>query len=175
MRRIVSGCLVALALALAATSARGSESVTGIGGCKLMSSALRAWGGTWPHVLTVHDFETTADPSGAHCTWNEAPGPPTSGLAHHLTLAVYIAPSAAAAHAEVRKFMVPPEPVVVRGTGADEVHAKSTHGSVGTFTRASWRKGRYWGKILLSGPGPAGDLDDLKELLVQFVRRLARA
>ena len=130
-------------------------------------------GGIWALTLTEHDYERTTDPPGAYCTWNEA-SPATGRLARHLTLTFFIAPSAAAAHANVLDSMVPPEPVIVRRTGADEVHAQSVRGQ-GTFTHASWRKGRYWGKVLLSGPGDSGDLKDLHDFLVQFIRRLPRA
>jgi hypothetical protein len=129
-----------------------------------------AWGGTWV-VLTVRDFERTTDPPGAYSTWNQAT-PESGGLSHHLTLTFYVASSPAAAHAQVQVHRVPPEPVVVRGTAADEVYERTTSGPVGTFTHASWRKGRYWGKILLSGPGLAGDLGDLRELLVLFMKRV---
>ena len=181
-RGVAAVCLAACALGIAAARAPASHAstatgrLTGVGGCKLMAAALRAVGGTvggiWALTLTVHDYERTTDPPGAYCTWNEAA--PAREFAHHLTLTFFIAPSAAAAHANVLHSMVPPEPVIVRRTGADEVHAQSVRGQ-GTFTHASWRKGRYWGKVLLSGPGDSGDLEDLHDFLVQFMRRLPRA
>ncbi len=177
-RGVAAVCLAACALGIATVRAPASHAstaagrLTGPGGCKLMAAALRAVGGTWALTLTVHDYERTTDPPGAYCTWNEAA--PAREFAHHLTLTFFIAPSAAAAHANVLHSMVPPEPVIVRRTGADEVHAQSVHGQ-GTFTHASWRKGRYWGKVLLSGPGDSGDLEDLHDFLVQFMRRLPRA
>jgi hypothetical protein len=165
---IVGGLLLALALAPASAAAASVD------GCKLMAAAIKANGGVWPLVLTESDYERTTEPPGVVCTWNEKRKESSVGLVYHLSLYFFVAPSVAAARAALRTRLVVSTKRALRGTGADEAYARETQGPHSTFTSVAWRKGRYWGQMLVAGPGLSGDLDDARELLALLMRRLPR-
>jgi hypothetical protein len=165
-RAVACAVLAAVLLAAPATPAVPDA-------CKLMGAAIKAKGGLWPVNLTVKDREKTVSPPGVVCTWNDNPSK-LDGF-YHLSLYFYVASSPATAKANLPKLVTIPKAKPLGGTGADQAFAReSTLPGTSTTTSTGWREGRYWGSMLVSGNGENGDLDDAREFLRLFVKRLPR-
>lgn len=173
--------LVILATALAVLAGFGSQAAareTGkVNGCKLLASTI-AQDAYWKANLTRHIFGTIG--RSQRCEF--ASKPPQGSVTSQFLVVLYFgaARSSSSARLAVRTFVAQArqagKPVVrVRGIGADEAWAVELQQSPGAnVTQAYWSKGRFWGWLSVAGPELHGDIDDAKDLLKPFLRRLPR-
>jgi hypothetical protein len=155
-----------LVLALLATVA-ASSSRAAVSPCPLLAAAVHTEP-AWSVRLSRHTF--TQSGGSWRCELTSVPPKGSVTPTFALVLYFFVSPTPAVAHTNVALLQRKGPPLA--GTGADEAFAVEKHESGATNTRATWRKGRYWGWLSVGGPKLAGDREDARDLLGGFTRRL---
>jgi hypothetical protein len=167
MRVAVSA--IAVATTFAVLGVRPAAPSSGaLNACHLLAQVIRA-NPYWSINLRKHTFVAAAG-GGWRCELTSVPPKGSVSPAFLVLMTFFASPNARVAHANMAVSPDPP----VHGTAADEAFAREQHAGGATTTRVTWRKGRYWGWFSIHGPRLVGDLDDAKDLLNPFVRRVPR-
>jgi hypothetical protein len=167
MRRRSWLAVACAAAAIVAATARSANTAP-VNACALLAAGVRT-DHYWAINLTKHSYIATGG-GGYRCELTSAPAAGSVTPAFGVVLTFFTSRTTALAHQNVA--LLQRKGATLPGTGADEAYASETHDAGGTSTRATWRRGRYWGWLAVTGPKLAGDRDDARDLLRAFVSRL---
>jgi hypothetical protein len=157
--------------------ATGLSETAKVDGCTLLASVI-AQSPHWKARLAggLHTFGTIG--SSQRCEFTSTP---IKGVNFQFLVVLYFGEAATAALARLKISSLRAyteksghHTVALSGVGADGGWAVELNSAAATVTHAYWSKGRYLGWLNISGPNLTADLDNAKDLLRLFLRRLPR-